>query len=94
VIDALKAAAAASPVVARGTLPEAYACAFSDSFVTYELAFSIDSFALSQGAKSDMLGGIVDAFLRLKIHIATAVPEVGNSPSRDSAVAASAPLVA
>jgi len=92
VIDALKAAAAASSVVAHGTLPEAYACAFSDSFVTYELAFSIDSFALSQAAKSDMLGAVVDAFLGQGIHVATVLADVGNNPSNDPDVATSAPF--
>lgn len=35
----------------------------------YELAFAIDSFALSPGAKSEMLGRIADSFRDLDIQI-------------------------
>lgn len=47
VIEALKAAATGSPDVVHGNVAQAYACAFSDSLVDYELAFVIDSFALN-----------------------------------------------
>jgi len=76
VIDALKAAAAGSPDVARGTVPQAYACAFSDSLVDYELAFAIDSFALTPGARSEMLSRIADAFRGLDIRIGTPAMDV------------------
>jgi len=69
VIEALKAAATGSPNVAHGTTPQAYACAFSDSLVDYELAFAIDSFALTPGTKSEMLVRIVDTFREHNIHI-------------------------
>ena len=62
VIEALKSAALGSPNIAHGTIPQAYACAFSDALVDYELAFAIDNFALTPGAKSEMLGRIADAF--------------------------------
>lgn len=81
VIEALKLAGAASPVIVHGTLPQAYACAFSDSLVIYELAFAIDNFALSQSAKSDMMGGIADAFRGLGIQIGAPATEVGNAQS-------------
>lgn len=69
VIAALKAAALDVPGVAAGTIPQAYAIAFSDSLVDYEVAFAIDSFALTPGARSDMLGRIVDAFHGHEIRI-------------------------
>jgi small-conductance mechanosensitive channel len=75
VIDVLIAAASVSPMVVHGTLSQAHACAFSDSLVTYELAFAIESFALSPGARSDMMGRIADAFRGLDIQIG-ALPAV------------------
>jgi small-conductance mechanosensitive channel len=76
VIEALKAAAAGHPDVAHGTIPQAYACAFSDSLVDYEVAFAIDSFALTPGAKSEMLRRVADAFRDLNIHIGPSAMEV------------------
>jgi small-conductance mechanosensitive channel len=62
VIDALQAAGAGSLDLCHGIRVQAYACAFSDSMIAYELAFSVDSFALIHGARSAMLVRIADAF--------------------------------
>jgi len=69
VIEALTAMAGASPDITAGTVPLAYACAFADSLVVYELAFKIDSFAQTPGAKSRMLLRIADAFQEMGIQI-------------------------
>jgi len=68
VIEALRAAAAQSPDLAHGTVPQALAYAISDSLIDYELAFAIDSFAMTPGARSEMLTRIADTFLKLDIH--------------------------
>ena len=91
VVEALKAAATASPNIAHGTIPQAYACAFTDSLVEYELAFAIDSFAQTQGAKSEMLGRIVDAFRGLDIRIGPPAMDVRTVQRADLAVATGAP---
>lgn len=62
VIAALLVATAGSPALAHGTAPQAYACAFMDGELHYELAFALDSFALTPGVRSDMLGRIAAAF--------------------------------
>jgi small-conductance mechanosensitive channel len=94
VIEALKAAAADSPDVAHGTIPQAYACAFSDSLVWYELAFALDSFALTPEAKSGMLGRIADTFRNLGIHIGTPATDVRIIQRGDLAVTTRAPHIA
>ena len=76
VIEALIAATADSPDVTHGTVPQAYACAFSDSLVQYEVAFAIDSFALTPGAKSAMLCRIADAFRSHDIRIGAPAMDV------------------
>jgi small-conductance mechanosensitive channel len=76
VIGALAAAAKASPDVANGTVPLAYACALSDSLVEYELAFAIESFALTPAVRSDMLARIVQAFSALDIAIGAPATDV------------------
>jgi small-conductance mechanosensitive channel len=76
VIDALKTAAVGSPMVACGTIPQAYACAFSDSLMEYEVAFAIDNFGLTPGAKSDILGRVTDAFRGLDIRIGASAMDV------------------
>jgi small-conductance mechanosensitive channel len=76
VIEALKTAASGSPDVIHGTVPQAYACGFSDSLVDYELAFAIVSFELSPGAKSAMLGRIADVFGGLDIRIGAPAMDV------------------
>ena len=91
VIEALRKAATGSPDVAHGTVPQAYACAFSDSLVDYEVAFAIDNFALSPGAKSEMLGRIADAFRDLDIHIGTPAMDVRIIQRGDLAVATGVP---
>lgn len=62
VIEALQAAAGGAKDLVHGTAPRAYALAFSDCLVEYELAFAIESFALSPDAQSDMLARIADEF--------------------------------
>lgn len=69
VIGALMAAGTDSAGVAPGTEPQAYACAFADNLMAYELAFAIESFALTQTVLSDMLVRIADAFRALQIPI-------------------------
>jgi len=69
VIALLKATASASRDISAGATPEAYACEFSDSLVVYELAFAIDSFALTPGAKSNMLLRVGAAFQESAIPI-------------------------
>jgi small-conductance mechanosensitive channel len=91
VLDALEAAAKDSPDVAQGTIPQAYAREFSDSLVGYELAFAIDSFALSQGAKSQMLGRIADTFASLDIRIGAPAMDVRIIPQGGPAVSTGSP---
>ena len=76
VIEALNAAAKDSPNVAHGIAPQAFAREFSDSLVDYELAFAIESFALTPGAKSEMLGRIADAFREVGIQIGAPAMDV------------------
>jgi len=90
VIEALKVAAAGSPHVSRCTVPQAYACAFSDSLMRYELAFAIDSFALTPDAKSGMLGRIADTFRALGIDIGPPAMDVRIIQRGDLAVATGA----
>jgi small-conductance mechanosensitive channel len=76
VIEALQAAATGSKDLVHGTIPHAYARAFSDSLMECELAFAIESFALSPGAKSEMLGRIADSFRNLCIQIGSPALDV------------------
>jgi small-conductance mechanosensitive channel len=76
VIDALKEAAADSPDLAHGTAPQAYACGITNSLMRYELAFPIDSFAVTPGAKSAMLARIADLFRGLGIDIGAPATDV------------------
>jgi small-conductance mechanosensitive channel len=76
VIEALKTAAIGSANIAQGTIPQAYACGFSDALVDYELAFAIDNFAQTPSAKSEMLGHIADAFRANDIAIGAPAMEV------------------
>ena len=76
VIAALNAAAKDSPDIARGTTPQAFASEFLDSLVDYELAFAIESFALTPGAKSEMLSRIADGFRSLDIRIGAQAVDV------------------
>ena len=52
-------------------MAQAYACAFSDALVDYELAFAIENFAQTPAAKSEMLGRIAEKFRTLGIEIGT-----------------------
>jgi small-conductance mechanosensitive channel len=87
VIDALREAASGSPDIAHGSKPAAYACEFSDSLVAYELAFAIDSFALTLSARSAMLRRVADTFQRMAISIGTPPVDVRIVQGGDSAVA-------
>ena len=69
VLEALLAAGAGCAVLAHGTAPQAYACAFSENLITYELAFVVDSFALTPEVRSDMVGRIATAFRDARIGI-------------------------
>ena len=91
VIAALMAAGTESPNIAVGTVPLAYACAFSDGLVDYELAFAIDSYALIFGAKSEMLGHIMDSFQTHDIPIGTPAMSVRLMRRGDPAVSTSKP---
>ena len=74
VIEALKAAA-----ISRGVhtiTPQAFACAFADTLVEYELAFEVSSFAVTPAAKSDMVNRIADAFRSAGIHAGTPAMDV------------------
>jgi small-conductance mechanosensitive channel len=87
VTEALKLAAIGSPDIAHGTVPQAYACAFADGLVDYELAFAIDSFAQTPGARSEMLGRIADAFRVSDIGIGAPAMEIRLLRRSDLAVA-------
>lgn len=69
VIAMLAAAANGSPELSHGTLPLAYACEFSESVVVYELAFSIDSYARTPTARSDMLLRVAEGFRGMGVRI-------------------------
>jgi len=62
VLAALKLAATPAPNPSHGPAPRAFARAFSDCLVEYELIFGIDNFATSLGATSAMLAHIATVF--------------------------------
>jgi len=92
VIEALNAAVTGSHNISHGTIAQAYACGFADSLVNYELAFAIDSFALTPGATSEILGRIADAFRGLDIRIGAAATDVRIVQQGELAVVAAAPV--
>jgi small-conductance mechanosensitive channel len=55
VIKALESAASASPGVAAGNKPAAYACGFADSLVIYKLYFAVESFILTSEVLSQVI---------------------------------------
>jgi small-conductance mechanosensitive channel len=61
VIKALESAAHASPGVASGSKPAAYACGFADSLVTYTLYFAVESFTLASDVQSQVIIHVTDA---------------------------------
>jgi small-conductance mechanosensitive channel len=69
VIEMLKSVAAGNADIAHGTTPQAYACAITDSLVSYELAFAIDSFAMTPTAKSEMISRIAEGLGGMSVHI-------------------------
>ncbi len=62
VIEALRAATSGSSKIAPGTSPVAYACGFRDALISYEVAFAVEDFTLSQGARSDVIGHVTEYF--------------------------------
>jgi small-conductance mechanosensitive channel len=81
VTDALVAAAQASPDMSRGTVPLAYACAFLDSVVAYEVAFAIDSYAATPTVTSDMITRIAASFRANHIPIGVPPTEMRMVPT-------------
>jgi small-conductance mechanosensitive channel len=88
VLKMLIAAATGSTYIVQGTVPLAFACEILDSLVLYELVFSIDRFALSFEAKSDMLERIADTFRENTIHIGPAPLDIRIVPGRNPNVEA------
>jgi small-conductance mechanosensitive channel len=76
VIAMLAAAAKGSPELSLGTEPLAYACEFSDSVVVYELAFSIDSYARTLTARSDMLLRVAEGFRGMGVRIGASATDI------------------
>jgi small-conductance mechanosensitive channel len=86
VIEVLNTTARASPDISAGSIPRAYAREFSDSLVTYELAFAIDSFALTPDVKSKMLLRVADAFQEKSMRIGAQPMDVRITKGADIAV--------
>lgn len=91
VIETLHAAARGSPNVVHGTIPEVYACAFSDSLVEYELDFAIKDFAMILSAKSDILNRIAEAFRSTDMRIGAPATDIRMVPFGRLPVAPAAP---
>jgi small-conductance mechanosensitive channel len=69
VIKTLELAASASPGVALGNKPAAYACGFADSLVIYKLYFAVESFVLTPDVLSQVIIRVSDALRREGIQI-------------------------
>ncbi len=76
VIAMLLAVSKGCPAVSHGTVPLAYACEFSDSVVVYELAFSIDSYAATPTARSDMLLRVAEGFGGIGVRIGASATDI------------------
>ena len=92
VIAALTATASRSGVA--HAMPQAYARAFSDSLVDYELAFAIEDFALVPGAKSEMLERVAAEFRSRQIPIGAAATDIRIVRQGEPAVDPKAPPAA
>lgn len=86
VIAMLAAAAKGSPVLSHGTVPLAYACEFAESVVVYELAFSIDSFATTLTARSDMLLRVAEGFRGMGVRIGASATDIRIVAGGDAAL--------
>jgi small-conductance mechanosensitive channel len=60
IIKALESAASASPGVASGSKPAAYACGFADSLVIYKLYFAVENFILTSEVLSQVTIRVTD----------------------------------
>jgi small-conductance mechanosensitive channel len=69
VIKALESAASASPGVAPGNKPAAYACGFADSLVIYKLYFAVESFMLTAEVLSQVTIRVIDTLQSAGIHV-------------------------
>jgi small-conductance mechanosensitive channel len=76
VIDALQAAAS----VASDTIPAspatAYASAFADTLIVYQLSFAVNEFYRTSIVRSDVISRVAEAMSRLDIQIGTPVMDV------------------
>jgi small-conductance mechanosensitive channel len=61
VLEALRLAAAGSPGVSTLVPPTAYACGFTDSLVTYQLCFGIESFASLPDVQSNVIQRVMES---------------------------------
>ena len=71
VIEALHAAASATPGVTPGTAPTAYICAFDDTLLTYELSFAVDYFTSAPGVQSNVIRAVAETLQSTGIHVGT-----------------------
>jgi small-conductance mechanosensitive channel len=69
VIEVLESATSASPGIAPGNKPMAYASGFSDSLVTYKLYFAVDGFVGAPEVQSRVIMRVTDALRSQKIQI-------------------------
>jgi len=83
VIDILDRTAASSPDIVTHTPPRAYAIAFSDSVVNYELVFAVENFASIHGARSALIRRIANAFTQEDIPLGAPAQDVRIVQSQD-----------
>ncbi len=76
VIGELREAARACTGIATDFDPIAYASAFSDSLVTYQLYFGVDDFTLTPQIQSDVICGVAEALQRAGIVVGAGAVEV------------------
>ncbi len=76
VLEVLQGAAASSPGITPGSKPQAYACGFSETLVTYGLSFKIDDFIQTADVQSEVVGRVVEAFRGLNIPIGAPAMDV------------------
>jgi small-conductance mechanosensitive channel len=84
VIAALKAAATGAAGTAPGSAPAAYAKAFDDTLIVYELWFAIVDFPQTAVVRSEVIARVAEALQRLSIPFGnqeTAVRIVRDSPA-------------
>jgi small-conductance mechanosensitive channel len=76
VIDALQAAALASPGVVESTMPKAYARGFSDSSVAYDLYFAVKDFTDMAEVRSDVIRRVQEKLRALNIQFGNLATDV------------------